>query len=232
MTARAHLHLAVDNESGEIFTTREQNMLKTIDRLENLVARKEREIQELRFEKKQELEASELGGQILDVLRNHKRTVNGGRGGIVRGGPAWKAVKDRLQDTDAETGRLVFTARHLQGASVGLWLVDSEDGWYRRHGKTGAAFLFANADRVQQFLAPVQRFRRETGTSALEIVDVLGRPGLVELAARCVCGRMFFEHATQEPAHWGCRGFQESVDWRMVRIEAERGREDLVEDAA
>lgn len=232
MSARPHLTV-IDGHGEVVDETSHQlmNAHKTISRLEDLLARKQREIDELRHAKKKDLLTSDLSGDVLDVLRFHKRTVNGNRGGIVRGGPAFKAVLDRLQDTDMETGRPVFTKRHLQGASMGLWLVDSEDGWYRRHGKTGAAFLFANADRVQQFLAPVQRFRRETGVSALEIVDELGKPGLGQLAARCVCGRMFFEHAVAEHQEWGCKGFRESIDWQMVRVETEREREAIVEAA-
>lgn len=188
------LHL-VDTETGETTSQCAQclTLLRQLDRQEDIIARKQREIDELRHAKKDLLATTDLAGDIMDVLKLHKRLLSPSAT-IHRCGPAWKAIKDRLEDTDAVTGRPAFTKRHLQGAIVGLWVTDAEDGWYRAHGKIGAAWLFANPDRVQQFLAPVIGFHRDHGTSALAVVDQLGTPALSWLADRCSCGQLRATH--------------------------------------
>jgi hypothetical protein len=168
---------------------------------------------------------------IMDVLQHHKRVLSP-RSRIVRGGPAWKNVKARLLDVDAETEKPAFTVLHLKAAIVGLSMSD----WHRQRGKVQAAWLFENPDRVQEFIANATSFKRDTGVSALDIVDELGRGGFEKLAARCdCCGHLRLDHERERPELdlWdppcavhgcSCPGF-EDFDWRVTVRLAELERE-------
>jgi hypothetical protein len=195
MTEPRHLHV-VDTATGESSPqcSRCLALLESLDRQQSTIQRQRDTIDELRDEKKKTLATTDLAGDIIDVLEAHRKFLRGGKGGIKRGGPAFKAIKDRLEETDAVTGYPMFTKRHLVGAVVGLWLADREDGWYRRNGKIGAAFLFASADRVEGFIDVARDFRRTWGVSALEVVGELEGPGLAWLADRCRCGRLRAAH--------------------------------------
>jgi hypothetical protein len=77
-------------------------------------------------------------------------------------------------------------------------------------------------------LARVTAFKREVGTSALEVVDELMGPGLAWLAARCdCCGRMRMEHLMPRDGLFdaGCPGFEDfhwGVQVRLAELERER----------
>lgn len=236
-TAR-HLHVVDHNGEATPQCAQCLALLRNLDRQEGIIATKQREIDELRHTKKDLLSTTELAGDIMDVLKFHKRILSPSAK-IHRGGPAWKNVKDRFEDTDAETGFLSFTKKDLLGAVVGLWTVDSEDGWYRKHGKIGAKFLFGSADRVEEFLDPVRALDRKIGTSALEIVDELMGEGLAWLAVRCECGHLRLDHERERPelgtvqppcaVHGcACTGFDDFT-WRSERWLALR--HDRVRDA-
>jgi hypothetical protein len=192
------------------------------------LAKKARENTRLRNEEAERLGKASDSKQILDVLTYHK-TLHGGR--IYRGKAAWKAVKAMFAVVDAETDRPAFTVDHLRAASLGLKLDD-----YFGPKRMGAAWLYADPDRVQKFIGNCVTFKRDTGVSALEIVDELGRPGLERLAARCdCCGHLRLDHERERPELdlWdppcavhgcGCPGF-EDFDWRVTVRLAELERE-------
>lgn len=187
MEAARHLHL-VDTASGEATQACSgcQALLEKVSSLKRentLLKNAEEERTSLTLDSK----------PVMEVLQFHKRLFGGQ---IFKGKAAWKAVQKILQLTDAETGEPAFTVLHLNAASVGLSL----SRWHREHRKTGAAFLFADPDRVQEFIATCVEFKRETGTSALEIVDALMGPGLAKLAARCGdCGHTRLDHERDHP---------------------------------
>jgi hypothetical protein len=172
-------------------------------------------------------------GRIMEVLTFHKRLLSP-RWKIVRGKAAWKAVKERLADMDGETNLPAFTVLHLKAASVGV----SMDEWNRREKLTSAAWLFAEPDRVQRYIDNSVCFKREFGTSALEIVDRLGRGGFERLADLCDCGHIRLEHEKERPELelWDppcgvhgctCPGWQSAPLWEQLKWAAERDREML-----
>lgn len=222
-----HLHL-VDSHTGEATEVCHACMAK-----DKMLASQARKITLLENAEQERLGLAPDAPQIMEVLQYHKRMLTPRGGRIVRGGPAWKNVKARLMDVDAETEELAFSVLHLKAAVVGLWLSD----WHRAHRKVGAAWLFSDPDRVQEFLAPVIAFKRDTGTSALYIIDVLGRPGLEKWAEECdCCGHLRLEHERENPTEelWdppcavhgcACPGWSDSLEWRIARWQAERSRE-------
>lgn len=217
MTARPNLYV-VGKESGEIVGETDALILELNKRIATLAAENTRLKNEAAEREGTGLHAKD----IEEVLRFHKQVFPGGK--IVRNGPAWKNVKARLRDVDAETDRPAFTVLSLKAAVVGL----SMSGWHREHRKTGAAFLFDNPDRVQEFIGHAVTFKRETGTSGLAIIDELGRGGYERLAALCShCGRTRLEHE-REPDGQGlfdplCPGF-DSFDWEIDVWKRQRDR--------
>lgn len=191
------------------------------------IASLEGELTKLRNEEDERLGLAPDAGRIMEVLRFHKQML-APHAKIVRGKAAWKAVKEILAATDAETNRPAFTVLHCKAAIVGLSL----SAWHREHKKTSAAFLFSDPDRVQEHIATCVTFKREYGTSALEIVDELGGPGLAKLAVRCTCGHLRLDHERETPELeiWdppcsvhgcACEGFD---DWDHRVEMAKRGR--------
>lgn len=191
------------------------------------LAAQSRELTRLRNEETERLGLAADASSIMVVLTFHKKLFGGK---IVRGKAAWKNVKARFADIDAETGEPAFTVRHLNAASLGLSL----SKWHRQHKKTGAAWLFEDPDRVQEHISTCTSFRREVGVSALEIVDELMGPGLAKLAARCECGHLRLDHERERPeldlldppcaVHGcSCEGFDDFV-WRVDRFMAGRER--------
>ncbi len=227
MNARPNLHL-VDTASGvaEEACPGCQRLLKT-------VATMERENTRLRNAEQERLGLAPDAPQIMEVLVFHKQLLSP-RWKIVRGKAAWKAVKERLSEIDAETERPAFTVLHLKAASVGV----SMDDWNRRERLTSAAWLFAEPDRVQRYIDNCVTFKRETGVSALEIIDVLGRGGFEILAAPCgCCGHIRAEHEGDRPVEglWSppclvhgcaCVGWESDRTWEIARWLAERDRMD------
>lgn len=207
------LHLLTNAETGETREACHACVAK-----DEKLASQARELQRFRNEETERLGLAPDAAQIMEVLTFHRQLL-GGR--VIRGKAAWKAVKGRFADIDAETDKPAFTVLHLKAAVVGLSL----SRWHREHKKTGAAWLFADPDRVQEFIGACVAFKRTTGESALEIVDELMGPGLVRLAAHCSdCGHMLLDHERQRPeldlwdppcAVHGCAcGGWDDRDWR------------------
>lgn len=192
-----------------------------------------RKISELENEAEARVERRHpLDAQIMEVCVFHKRLLSP-RWTIVRNKGAYKDVGDRLRDTDAETGQPAFTVLHLRAASVGMSMCE----WTRGRGIKSASWLFGSTRHVQWMLEEAISFKRDTGTSALEIVDELGGPGLAKLAARCdCCGHLRLDHERERPelelfdppcAVHGCAcpGFEDfawRVQVRMAELERER----------
>lgn len=190
MEAARHLHL-VNTDTGEA-----QQACSGCIALLAKVSTLQGDLTRLRNAEEERLGMAADAGAIMRVLVHHKKLLAPKTGRIIRGKAAWKAVKARLADTDAETGEPAFTELALNAASVGLSL----SRWHREHKKTGAAWLFDDPDRVLEFIATCVTFKRDTGTSALEIVDALMGPGLAKLAARCAdCGHTRLDHEKDHP---------------------------------
>jgi uncharacterized small protein (DUF1192 family) len=99
-------------------------------------------ITRLENEEQERLGTAADASQIMEVLRFHKQ-LHGGN--IYRGKAAWKAVKARFADVDAETDEPAFTVLHLRAASMGLKLDE-----FFGPKRMGAAWLFHDPDRVQK----------------------------------------------------------------------------------
>ncbi len=207
MTRPAHVRLISDH--GELVGEACLGCVELSKKLANLA----RENTRLRNEEQERLGLAADAKTILDILQHHKRLFPGTR--IIRGKTAWKNVRARLADVDAETNGPAFTPLHLKAAAMGLKLSE----WHVSRKKTGAAWLYEDPDRVQHFIAQTVEFKREVGVSALAIVDELGKEGLAKMAARCShCGRFRFEHEG-EPDGVGlfdplCPGFDD-FDWEI-----------------
>ena len=230
VSQRAHLKL-VDTTTGEATDA----CLACVEKDRRLaqLSRKVTELQNLadKIERRHPLDA-----QIMEVCLFHKQLLSP-TWKIVRMRGAYKDVGDRLRDIDAETGEPAWTPLHLRAASVGM----SMSEWCRQRGIRSASWLFGSTRHVQWMLEETIGFKRAMGTSALEIVDQLGRPGLEKLAAVCdCCGHLRLDHEKERPeldlfdppcAVHGCAcpGWQD-FDWRVrVRMaELEREREPYV----
>lgn len=227
MTARPHLRL-IDGE-GELIG---EHCLACVEKDKRL-AQLARENTLLRNEAETKIERRHpLDAQIMEVCLFHKSLLSP-TWKIVRNRGAYKDVGDRLRDIDAETGEPAFTPTHLRAASVGMSICD----WTRSRGLRSASWLFGQTRHVEWMLEVAISFKRDTRTSALQIVDELGRGGLEKLAAKCdCCGHLRLDHEKENPVEelWNpactvhgcaCPGF-EDFNWqvlvRMDELERER----------
>jgi hypothetical protein len=227
VTARAHLHVV--REGGEVAA--EDVCLGCVE-LSKKIAHLSGELTKLRNQQEQVERRDPLDGQVLEVCVFHKQLLSP-TWKIVRKKGAYNDVRDRLRDVDAETGGPAFTPLHLKAASVGLSIND----WARGRSIKSASWLFGKTAHVQWMLDTAVQFKRELGTSALRIVDELGRPGLEKLAASCsCCSHLRLDHERERPELdlWdppcavhgcACPGFDD-FDWRvrvrMAELERER----------
>ena len=225
---RPHLHL-VDSQTGQV----DETVCLGCVELSKKVAHLAGELTKLRNQQLEVERRHPLDAQIMDVCTFHKRLLSP-NWKIVRNKGAYKDVGDRLRDIDAETGQPAFSVLHLRAASVGM----SMSEWCRSRKIRSASWLFGSTRHVQWMLEEMTAFKQTVGTSALQIVDELGKPGLEKLAARCdCCGHLRLDHERERPELdlWdppcavhgcACPGFDD-FDWRVqVRMdEIERGRQ-------
>jgi hypothetical protein len=226
VNARPTLHLVTEH-AGEVAA--EDVCLGCVE-LSKKIAHLSGELTKLRNQQEQVERRDPLDAQIMDVCLFHKRLLSPGWK-VVRKRGAYKDVRDRLMDVDAETGRPAFTPLYLKAATVGM----SISPWVRDRGIRSASWLFGTTRHVEWMLEEVTEFKRTTGASALSIVDELGRPGLEKLAARCsCCGHLRLDHERERPELdlWdppcgvhgcACDGFDD-FDWRVERWVAGRER--------
>lgn len=223
MTARPHVRLISDH--GELVG--EDVCLGCVE-LSKKIAHLSGELTKLRNEQERAERRDPLDGQVMEVCTFHKRLLSP-TWKIVRKKGAYKDVRDRLMDLDAETGQPAFTVRHLQAATVGLSICE----WTRQRKIRSASWLFGQTAHVQWMIDEAIGFKRSNGTSALTIVDELGRGGLERLAERCECGHIRLEHEKERPeldlfdppcAVHGCDcvGWSEALDSRIWRWVAEQ----------
>jgi hypothetical protein len=160
---------------------------------------------------------------ILEVCEYWRQLV-APRASIVVGQPRYKAVRDRLRDTDARTRERLFNPLKLKAAVVGITL----DPWHMAPGQRHRRDLdiaFSNSNKVERLIGQAIGFKRRTGTSALALVDELAGDALFWLAERCGCGHIRLEHVRLGPRHDGTQPCSVAgcgcadMDWFAARVD-------------
>lgn len=151
----------------------------------------------LKNELAQAMAVEPIHEQIVEVLSFWRRTL-APNASIVEGSDNWKAVRARLREKDAETHEQRFDVLRLKAAVVGISLSEwhmAKGQSHRRHPATA----FGNAGKVDRLIEGAVAFKRQTGSSALTLLDELGSGVLWWLAERCGCGHVRAQHAVQGP---------------------------------
>lgn len=187
----AHRHLRVIDGHGQVVDEASAEVVA----LERELRAKRRRITELENQLAEQEGRSPEAKQVLEVLE-YWRPLCMPRAKIVPKSERWRKTKDRLHDKDLTTGELAYTVLDLKAAVVGAKLSPDHvaNGWL------DASTIFRDSTTVDKHIARCTTFRRETGVSALEIVDELMGPGLAKLAARCACGHLRLDHERENPA--------------------------------
>lgn len=188
MEAARHLHLV--DVHGEVVNA---DVCHGCIELSKKVAHLAGENTKLRREEEKRKLETPASKQIVEVLE-YWRPLCMPRAKIVVGSERWQKTKARLEDKTIE-GELAYTPLHLKAAVVGAKLSPEHvaNGWL------DAVTIFRDSTTVDKHIARCVTFKRETGSSALEIVDELMGPGLAKLAARCTCGHLRLDHERENP---------------------------------
>lgn len=150
------------------------------------------EVSRFKGEERRRASVEARRADIVEVLSFWRDTV-APRAGVVAGSANWKAVSKRLGDVDEVTLEPRFNVLKLKAAVVGITLdpYRMEKGQsYRRHPNEA----FKDPGLVDKLIDRAVRFKRQTGVSALELVDELAGEGLRWLAERCSCTHTWLEH--------------------------------------
>jgi hypothetical protein len=199
VSERAQLHL-VNTTSGESHPSAYTGL--TLHELNELLERKERELigyrlrcgkleRELAEQHSTEPEAEDVK-QVLLYWRPRCMP----KAKVVPASPRWKKVRDRLHETDVETGE-PYTVVQLCEAVEGALLSD----YHRAHGYLDAETIFRDSGTVDRHIA---RFRSSDALPAPVLPPELRGQGMAYLLERCSCGHLRLEHSRSVPPY----GFQ------------------------
>lgn len=201
MEAARHLSL-VDRDTGEVVEQEATSLHQQIAELEAELRAKRSQITRLKNDNARLMGVEPEHDDILGVLEFWREKCHP-RAPIVVGSDGWKAVRARLRETDASTGKPAFTPLALKAAVVGVLLSDFHVA-NRKQGYLHARSIFADADRVRTHIGRAVSFKERKGISALTIIDELGGSELEWLADRCSCGGLRIQHLKSGLAHQPC----------------------------
>lgn len=163
----------------------------------------------IRNENAQLREVAPEHGAVRSVLEYHRELLMPGAK-ISEHTARWGVVHSLLKMKDDETGEALLTELQLRGAIVGMtlqpfimdkanrfardltWAFTSQSPGNKPGGKPGPRF--ADPAQVQKHLDYAVTFKRQTGTSALGVLDELGGEGLRWLSERCSCSHTWLAH--------------------------------------
>lgn len=211
--APRHLH-SVDPVSGEVLP----GGCPDCKALEMELRGKRSQITKLKNENARLMGVEPDHDDILQVCEFHRRMVVP-NGSVAVGSKGWTTVRARLRDVHPGTERKLFDPLRLRAAVCGIAL----DAWHMEKGHSHRRYLenaFRDAGKVDRLIDLAIGFRRETGTSALELLDDLAGDRLAWLADRCSCGGLRVAHLMGRTE---CQVFDEfeADQWRWLRQQDE-----------
>lgn len=226
MTPAPHLHLAHDAATGEVIDgcanciqlEEENEGLKTaLSASKGQNTRLKRQLANMRF-------VAPDTDDVRELLDYHRKLLMPGVK-IAESSVRWGVVSDLLKLKDAETDKPLFSVLELKAAIAGMalqpYIMDAAH-LYRRDlttafcSRRNGGPSLPDPGKVERHIGEAIGFRRETGTSALELLDDLADERLAWLADRCSCGEMRVAHLMCRTA---CEDFDEfeAKQWRWLR---------------